>query len=179
MGFAKRRQDVELFYGYQAGEDGIYHSFALEDPDRTPDDKYEGDDMIAERLAYDLDTNVDDQRFNWDSMFVTLPESVVERIKAEGRNEAINDCKSAMIRELERRISNVEESLRFRQNEMESSMRVLRSRVQEITAEDVLRGHLDSCANEVRVAAARVNEQQAMIEALKAVKDAVQKGELK
>lgn len=74
----QKKYQAEIFYGYQECEDGIYHAFELTDPDTRKDE----DDM-AEKLADLLDTEPSDDRFDYDSMYVALPESLVERIKAE------------------------------------------------------------------------------------------------
>lgn len=74
---------IELLYGYEDGECGIYHAFLAEDPDSSIDT-----DAPA-KLAEMLDTTSDSQNFNWDSMYINLPDSVVEKIKAAGVREYI------------------------------------------------------------------------------------------
>lgn len=73
---------IELHYGYQECEDGIYHAFEATDIEERADSR-----EVAERLAGLLDCTPDDERFNWNSMYIALPEKTVERIKQEGRSE--------------------------------------------------------------------------------------------
>ncbi len=44
----------------------------------------EYDDTIASKLAGTLCTTPDDEDFDWNSMFIELPESLVRKIKANG-----------------------------------------------------------------------------------------------
>lgn len=73
---------IELHYGYQECEDGIYHAFEASDIEERVDSR-----EVAERLAGLLDCTPDDVRFNWNSMYIALPEKTVDRIKQEGRSE--------------------------------------------------------------------------------------------
>ena len=73
---------IELHYGYQECEDGIYHAFEASDIEERVDSR-----EVAERLAGLLDCTPDDERFNWNSMYIALPEKTVDRIKQEGRSE--------------------------------------------------------------------------------------------
>lgn len=73
---------IELHYGYQECEDGIYHAFEATDIEERVDGQ-----EVAERLAGLLDCTPDDGHFNWSSMYIALPEKTVERIKQEGRSE--------------------------------------------------------------------------------------------
>lgn len=73
---------IELCYGYQECESGIYHSFEAVDPLAPLDDE-----KIAHKLSATLDTTPDDVNFNHNSMQILLPEEVVERI----RTDAVND----------------------------------------------------------------------------------------
>ena len=75
---------IELHYGYQECEDGIYHAFEASDIEERADSR-----EVAERLAGLLDCTPDDERFNWNSMYIALPEKTVERIKQEGRSETM------------------------------------------------------------------------------------------
>ena len=84
----QEKYQVELFYGYQEGECGIYHSFELTDPDESAD---AGE--MAEKLASLLDTKPDNSDFNFDTMYVDLPESVVKKIKADGVREYLERVK--------------------------------------------------------------------------------------
>ncbi len=70
---------IELHYGYQECEDGIYHAFETSDIDECADSR-----EVAARLAGLLDCTPNDESFNWNSMYVALPEKTVERIRAEG-----------------------------------------------------------------------------------------------
>lgn len=79
---------VELFYGWQETECGTFHSFIAMDPE------YIINDDMGEELAEQLDTNTDDERFNWSSMRVNLPETLVRRIKQAGVQEYL-EIKSA------------------------------------------------------------------------------------
>lgn len=71
---------INLFYGYEEGECGIYHAFEAADPDAEINE-----DAMEKRLAEMLQVEPQDDSFNWDSMYIALPDSVVERIK----NDAI------------------------------------------------------------------------------------------
>lgn len=73
---------AELYYGFQETDTGIYHAFEVTDPKAMADD-----DEMAECLADLLDTTVDDDRFSCKSMYVKLPDSLVERIKADAVQE--------------------------------------------------------------------------------------------
>jgi hypothetical protein len=73
---------IELHYGYQECEDGIYHAFETSDIEERADSR-----DIAARLAGLLDCTPNDGSFNWNSMYIALPEKTVERIKQEGRSE--------------------------------------------------------------------------------------------
>lgn len=73
---------IELHYGYQECEDGIYHAFEASDIEERVDSR-----EVAERLAGSLDCTPEDDRFDWNSMYIALPEKTVERIKQEGRSE--------------------------------------------------------------------------------------------
>lgn len=82
MGFERgatmKVYQIRLFYGYEETETGIYHSFLADDPDN-------GFCLErAEALANMLDVDVSADNFNWNSMHIELPESVVHRIKEEG-----------------------------------------------------------------------------------------------
>lgn len=70
---------IELHYGYQECEDGIYHAFETSDIEECADSR-----EVAARLAGLLDCTPNDETFNWNSMYVALPEKTVERIRAEG-----------------------------------------------------------------------------------------------
>ncbi len=69
-----------LYYGYDNDwENGeVFHSFELGD---------ESDRLVpgemADKLSGMLDLKPDDDRFNWNFMFVELPEKLVKRIKED------------------------------------------------------------------------------------------------
>ena len=67
---------INLHYGYQECEDGIYHAFEVSDIEDVVDS-----DQIAEKLADALDCTPDDERFNWNSMYIALPKQTVNRIE--------------------------------------------------------------------------------------------------
>lgn len=67
-----------LFYGYEETECGIFHSFDMTDEY----DEVKADSLV-ERLAELLDCEPGDERFNWNAMYVHLPESLVDRIKRD------------------------------------------------------------------------------------------------
>lgn len=69
------KYEAELCYAWQETEEGVYHAFELVDAVGPVDF-----DAVAEKLAGLLDTTTDDERFNWDSMCVKLPGTVVDRI---------------------------------------------------------------------------------------------------
>lgn len=69
---------IKLYYGYEESECGIYHSFRAEDPDGKVDS-----DEIAQCLAEQLDREADDEQFNYNSMYIDLPQSVITKIQAD------------------------------------------------------------------------------------------------
>ena len=81
--------DVELNYGWQNSHDTYetYHAFELTDPDEQADSG-----LIANTLANALDTSPDDDDFNWNSMYVRLPESLVKKIQLCFINEIMAGC---------------------------------------------------------------------------------------
>lgn len=68
------KYEVELRYAWVETDDGICHAFEIVDAD----DECGGD--VVERLAECLDTTPEDNRFNWDSVVVNIPEGIVKRI---------------------------------------------------------------------------------------------------
>ena len=76
--------DIKLHYGYERSHDTYetYHAFEVSDIEDVVDS-----DRMAAKLANMLDCTPDDEDFNWNSMYITLPEKTVERIKQEGRSE--------------------------------------------------------------------------------------------
>ena len=77
---------IELYYGFVDGEGGPFHVFEVMDP------KEPTEEGIAKALANALDTVESDENFDWDSMLLPLPNSIVQRIKAD----AIKDGKDAV-----------------------------------------------------------------------------------
>lgn len=71
-----KKYEVELCYAWHETEEGAYHAFELVDAEARVDF-----DAVAGKLAGLLDTTTDDERFNWNSMRIRLPESVVDRIR--------------------------------------------------------------------------------------------------
>lgn len=84
------KYEIELYYGYEESTYGIYHAFEAV----SKNDKVDSDEM-ARALAEDLDcieVNDDNEeeisdRFNYNSMFIALPQSVVDQIKADAIKE--------------------------------------------------------------------------------------------
>ena len=77
---------INLHYGYQETESGIYHAFEATDEGRIFDSN-----AIADRLASDLDVDRKDpdSGFNWNTMMISLPEETVSRIWKRGYYQAI------------------------------------------------------------------------------------------
>lgn len=73
-----KQYEVELCYAWQETEDGIFHAFEVVDTRSSIDHN-----AIAKKLAGLLDTTPDDERFDWNYMRVSLPESVVTHIQSE------------------------------------------------------------------------------------------------
>lgn len=73
-----KQYEVELCYAWQETEDGIFHAFEVVGTRSSIDHS-----AIAKKLAGLLDTTPDDERFDWNSMRVSLPESVVTHIQSE------------------------------------------------------------------------------------------------
>lgn len=78
------KECVTLNYGYQETENGIWHAFEATDPSDHVDT-----DKMTHHLAKLLDTTSDDNRFNWSSMDIRLPDSLVRKIKEKGVMEAL------------------------------------------------------------------------------------------
>lgn len=73
------KYEIELNYGYQECENGIYHAFEATDTLETV--SYED---MGNKLAHLLDCEPSDERFSWAQMRIALPEMTVERIRMEG-----------------------------------------------------------------------------------------------
>lgn len=78
---------IELYYGYQECESGIYHAFDAVDPQGHHDDE-----KMAVKLSDTLVTTPDDANFHYNSMHILLPSSIVARIRAD----AVNDFLTSM-----------------------------------------------------------------------------------
>ena len=72
---------IELFYGYEEGECGIYHAFEIADPEVNSDED------MQEQLANALELKSDSPSFTWDSMYLRLPDTLIARIKADAVKE--------------------------------------------------------------------------------------------
>ncbi len=77
---------IELFYGFEECEDGIWHAFEVCDPDTFP-----CEDEIGQKLANTLQVSPNSFSFKFDSMYINLPESVVEKIRADAVKEYIGN----------------------------------------------------------------------------------------
>lgn len=73
------KYEIELNYGYQKCEDGIYHAFEATDTLEA----VSHEDM-GSKLAHLLDCEPNDERFAWAQMRIAIPEKTVERIRMEG-----------------------------------------------------------------------------------------------
>lgn len=78
----EKKYEIMLYYGYENNESGIYHAFEAVGPNEDIDD-----DEMGAQLAGALDLDADDSRFAFNAMHIKLPESVVERIKADAVKE--------------------------------------------------------------------------------------------
>ena len=83
------KYDVNLYYGYQRSHETYetYHSFALSDPDETDDAE-----QVGAKLAEMLDTTPQDDDFNWNSMYIRLPDTVVGKIQNGFINRIMAAC---------------------------------------------------------------------------------------
>ena len=77
---------IVLFYGYHRSSEtyDTYHAFETADINEEVNL-----DEIEAKLAEMLDCSSEDDDFNWNSMAVDLPDKTVERIKMEGRMDAM------------------------------------------------------------------------------------------
>ncbi len=82
---SQKEYHVKLYYGYQTIEDGeTYHALEAVDPEKKVSEV-----RMEKELAEALDTTRRDDRFNYGSMLVRLPDSVVKRIKRDAVDEYI------------------------------------------------------------------------------------------
>lgn len=80
------RYQVKLCYGYEQNEDGsIFHAFEAIGPDESPVE------MSIDKKLCDV-LEADEDNFDWDWLFVALPESIVSKI----RSDALEDMMLAM-----------------------------------------------------------------------------------
>ena len=77
---------IELFYEYEDGECGICHTFEVHDPD-----VHKNEDEIKERLVDSLDIPSGSVDFNYDSMYINLPESIIKKIKDDAVREYLEE----------------------------------------------------------------------------------------
>lgn len=82
----EKKYDVRLYYGYQVMEDGsVYHALEAVDPKKKV-----SEGRMEKTLAEALDTTRHDDRFDYGSMLIRLPDSVVKRIKEDGVKEYVS-----------------------------------------------------------------------------------------
>lgn len=79
-----KNYNVELYYGYVQGEDGIAHAFELVDANAFPNC-----DMVADGFAEVLDTERENPLFQWDCLRMPLPAELVARIQADAIKDYI------------------------------------------------------------------------------------------
>lgn len=96
MDIKRSEYEIELYYGYEESTYGIYHAFeAVGKEDEVDSDK------MGKELAEILDCVDEDDdgeetisdRFNYNSMFIALPESTVAQIKADAIKEYLESLK--------------------------------------------------------------------------------------
>lgn len=75
---------VKLYYGFEETECGIFHAFEAVDPEVEHDDA-----VMAERLARQLDNEAENDNFTCRSMYINLPKTLIEKIKAIAVKEYI------------------------------------------------------------------------------------------
>lgn len=73
------KYQIALFYGYEEGESGTWHSFSAEDPECI---REHGE--IETELADQLGLEAGSDNFSCDYIFINLPDTLVERIKMHG-----------------------------------------------------------------------------------------------
>lgn len=81
-----RKHQIELYYGWEESECGMFHAFFAGDSESQNLDA----ETAATRLADMLDISADNKNFNWNHMSISIPEAVVEKIKAEGVEEYLH-----------------------------------------------------------------------------------------
>lgn len=81
----QNNRQVLLYYAWEEGESGIFHAFNAADPASSVDEKEK--DALYEQLGITEDSS---SSYNWNCMYINLPESLIQRIKAEGVEEYKN-----------------------------------------------------------------------------------------
>lgn len=77
----EHRYQVKLCYGYEQNEDGsLFHAFEAIGPDESPVD------MSIDKKLLDV-LEADEDNFDWDWLFVALPDSVVSKIRSDAFEE--------------------------------------------------------------------------------------------
>lgn len=71
-------RQVLLYYAWEEGECGIFHAFKALDPVAGRKDS------VAEELYEELDISENSYSHNCNCMYITLPDTLIERIKADG-----------------------------------------------------------------------------------------------
>ncbi len=80
---SRKEYRVNVYFGYQTLEDGeTYHALEAVDPDKKVSEA-----RMEKELAEALDTTRHDDRFDYGSVLVRLPDSVVRRIKRDAVEE--------------------------------------------------------------------------------------------
>lgn len=77
-----KEYQVKLFYGWEETENGTFHAFEAVDPNVEHDAE-----KISEELAEQLDRKVDDIAFDYNSMYVSLPDTLIQRIQEDAIRE--------------------------------------------------------------------------------------------
>ena len=85
------KHDYQMYLYYGTFEDGYAGpSYSFE----AADQEVATDDTISARLAENLDTTVNDIHFDWNFQSVRLPDTLVQRIKADAIKEYQALCRS-------------------------------------------------------------------------------------
>ena len=90
------KYEIELYYGYEESSYGIYHAFeAVGMDDEVDSDEMEKDLAMMLDCVEENDDGKEEisNRFNYNSMFISLPESTVAQIKADAIREYLESQK--------------------------------------------------------------------------------------
>ena len=79
---------INLNYGYEQTESGIFHSFIALSPDM-----HVNDNKMETLLAIMLDADPVESNFDWNSTFVDLPDDLIEKIKQDAIKEYLEKNK--------------------------------------------------------------------------------------